>query len=150
MQYLSGTFRNSLDEKARLTLPARLRETLGGDRVVITQGLEHCLWLFPAEYWEGVVQKIMERTSLFNENSRRIQRWLIAPSQEMEIDKAGRVSLPQALRDYAKIGEGRECVVAGVIKRVEIWDAGSYQDYWADDSRGMTAIVEQELGDIGL
>jgi MraZ protein len=150
MNYLSGTFRNTLDEKARLTLPAKLRDTLPGNSVVLTQGMERCIWLFPAEQWEILVQKIMEKTSLFNENSRMIQRWFIAPAQEVEIDKAGRVSVPQALREFARMAESRECVVAGVIKRLEIWDAGEYDQYWEPRATDIGRAVEQELGDIGL
>ena len=150
MNFFSGTFRNTLDEKARLILPAKLREILPGSSVVLTQGLERCIWLFPAEQWEILVNKIMEKTSLFNENSRMIQRWFIAPAQEVEVDKAGRVSIPQSLRDYARMGEGKECVVAGVIKRLEIWDASEYEQYWAPRSDEMAKAVEAQLGDIGL
>ncbi len=150
MSFFSGMFRNTLDDKARLILPAKLRELLPGSSVVMTQGLERCIWLFPTEQWEILVQKIMEKTSLFNENSRRIQRWFIAPAQEVEVDKAGRVSIPQSLRDYAGMSEGRECVVSGVIKRLEIWDAAEHERYWAEKGDEMSAAVEAELGDIGL
>jgi MraZ protein len=150
MNYLSGMFRNTLDEKARLTLPAKLRDMLPGSSVVLTQGIEPCLWLFPAEHWDNLVQKIMEKTSLFNENSRLIQRWFIAPAQEVEIDKTGRVSVPQSLREYAHLGEGCECVVAGVIKRLEIWDSGEYSRYLEPRADSVVSAVEQQLGDIGM
>jgi MraZ protein len=150
MDFFSGMFKNSLDDKARLTFPAKLRETLPGSSVVITQGIESCLWLFPTEAWETLVRKIMEKTSLFNEDSRMIQRWFIAPAQAVEIDKAGRISIPQSLRDYAHLHEGGECVVAGVIKRIEIWDAEEYGKYWAPRSESVVGAVERQLGDIGM
>jgi MraZ protein len=150
MNFLSGTFKNTLDDKSRLTFPAKLRDALAGPSVVITQGLEACLWLFPAEQWESLVRKIMEKTSLFNEDSRMVQRWLIAPAQEVDIDKAGRISIPQSLREYAGLKEGSECVVAGVLRRIEIWDAGEYGRYWEPRSQNVMKAVEQQLGDLGI
>ncbi len=150
MNFLSGTFKNTLDDKARLTFPAKLREALSGPSVVITQGIESCLWLFPTDQWETLVRKIMEKTSLFNEDSRMIQRWFIAPAQEVDIDKAGRISIPQSLRAYAGLTEGAECVVAGVLRRIEIWDAGAYDRYWEPRSQNVMKAVEQQLGDMGI
>jgi MraZ protein len=150
MEFFSGMFKNTLDDKARLTFPAKLRDSLPGSSVVVTQGIEPCLWLFPSEYWESLVRKIMEKTSLFNESSRMIQRWLIAPAQEVEIDKAGRISIPQSLREHAKLAEGAECVVAGVIKRIEIWDSLEYGRYWEPRSASVVQAVESQLGDIGM
>jgi MraZ protein len=148
--FFSGMFRNTLDEKGRLILPAKLRDVLPCSSVVLTQGLERCIWLFPGEQWEELVQKIMERTSLFNENSRMIQRWFIAPAQEVEVDKTGRISIPQSLREFAHMGEGKECVIAGVIKRLEIWDSAEYEQYWAPRTDEMAKAVEAQLGDLGL
>src|SRR5512138_2385936 len=97
MELLTGEFRNTLDDKGRVSLPARLRTELPGNILVLTQGVDRCLWLFPPEQWKTLSRKLMETTSPFQARARLVQRRIIAPAQEVEIDKAGRIAVPQSL-----------------------------------------------------
>ncbi len=128
MDLLTGEFTNTLDDKGRISLPSRLRAGLLGNILILTQGIDQCLWLFPPEQWKGLSQKLMESTSPFQAKSRMIQRRIIAPAQEVEIDKAGRIAIPQSLREFA--GLSKECTILGIEKYFEIWDVGEYESYW--------------------
>ncbi|MDH7483338.1 MAG: division/cell wall cluster transcriptional repressor MraZ [Spirochaetales bacterium] len=142
MKLLTGEFRNTLDEKGRISLPARLRAELPGS-IVLTQGADTCLWLFPPQEWEDLSRKILASTNPFQTTSRLVQRRILAPAQEVEIDKLGRISIPQSLREYA--GLSRECVILGIGRSIEIWDQHTYQKYLAENQDAFMAAAE-ELG----
>lgn len=147
MNLLTGEFRNSLDEKGRLSLPARLRGELPDSSLVLTQGVDHCLWLFPPEQWEVLSKKLMDSTPLFQAKARLIQRRILAPAQELEVDKLGRISVPQSLREWA--GLTKECVILGITKYIEIWDAEEYRKYWEENESEFRSAAE-ELGGLTL
>jgi len=129
MDLVTGEFKNTLDDKGRLSLPAKLRGGLSSNVLVVTQGVDKCLWLFTPERWTALSDQLFSTTSLFHQQARIIQRRIIAPAQEVEIDKAGRIAIPQSLREYA--GLSKECVVLGITKRLEIWDVDTYKA-WLD------------------
>jgi len=147
MNLLTGEFKNTLDEKGRISIPAKLRVELDGERFVITQGVDSCLWLFPPQQWKALSEKLLEQTSLFHSRARLVQRRIIAPAQEVEVDKAGRIAVPQSLRDFA--GLNKECVILGITKYVEIWDADTYRRYLADNESEFMEAAE-ELGGLTL
>ncbi len=147
MSILTGEFRNTLDEKGRLSLPARMRSELPGMELVLTQGVDQCLWLFPPQQWHELSQKLMASTSLFQAKSRLVQRRIIAPAQEVEIDRLGRISIPQSLREWA--GLSRECVILGISKYIEIWSADEYRKYLEDNKDEFLSAAE-ELGGLTL
>ncbi len=145
---LTGEFRCSLDEKGRLLIPARMRTEVAGNMVVLTRGVENCLWLFPPEDWKSFSEKLIGSTSLFQEESRLIQRRMIAPAQETEIDKAGRIVIPQTLREYADLK--KECIILGLQKYVEIWSEASYQGYLDANEAKFKEAAEKLGGRITL
>lgn len=147
MELLTGEFRNTLDEKGRVSLPARLRAELTGNVLILTQGVDRCLWLFLPEQWKSLSRKLMETTSPFQARSRLVQRRIIAPAQEIEIDKAGRLAIPQSLRDFAMLS--KECVILGIEKYIEIWDAEQYRAYW-DENEAEFRSAAEELGSVLL
>ncbi|TFG81250.1 MAG: cell division/cell wall cluster transcriptional repressor MraZ, partial [Spirochaetales bacterium] len=110
--------------------------------LVVTQGTDKCLWLFTPERWKSLSDQIFSSTSLFHQQARIIQRRIIAPAQEVEIDKAGRIAVPQSLREYAALN--KECVVLGITNRLEIWDADSYKA-WLDDTEAEFAAASEAL-----
>lgn len=147
MELLTGEFKNTLDEKGRLSLPVRLRSELPGNILVMTQGVDRCLWLFAPDQWKILSQKLMETTSPFQARSRMVQRRIIAPAQEVEIDKAGRIAIPQSLREFAVLN--RECVILGIDKYIEIWDVDQYRQYWNENEAEFRSAAE-ELGSVFL
>ena len=114
---------------------------------MLTQGVDTCLWLFAPEEWEELSQRILASTSLFQARSRLIQRRIIAPAQEVDVDKLGRISIPQSLRDWA--GLSKECIILGISRYVEIWDSQKYQTYVAESQSEFLSAAE-ELGGLTL
>jgi len=142
MELVTGEFRNTLDDKGRLSLPAKLRAGLGANVLVVTQGVDSCLWLFTPERWNALSEQLFASTSLFHQQARIIQRRIIAPAQEVEIDKAGRIAIPQSLREYARLS--KDCVVLGITRRLEIWDVDSYKA-WLDSTEADFEAASESL-----
>jgi MraZ protein len=121
---LLGEYEHTIDDKNRLTLPAKFREAFAGG-VVVTRGLEGCLSAYPREQWERLVASWLDPLSPFSKESRQMHRYYYAGATEDKPDKQGRVTLPAALLQHA--GLQREVVVAGVGDRVEIWDRSAWR-----------------------
>jgi MraZ protein len=144
---LTGEYRNTLDEKGRIMFPVRLRSELPGSSLVLTRGIDRCLWLFSPEQWKVLSDKVMESASLFQSQSRSVLRRLVAPAQEVEIDKAGRISIPQSLREFAALD--KECVFLGINKYFELWDSNEYEKYLGESEADFREATEG-LGSICL
>ncbi len=140
---ITGQFHNSLDEKGRLLIPAKIRAEITGNVLVVTRGIDRCLWLFPPEEWRSVSDSLMGAASPFTRRARLLQRRIIAPAQEVELDKAGRINLPPALQEAA--GLRRECVILGIKRYIEIWDIEEYDRYLAESEDEFQEAAE-ELG----
>ena len=107
-----GTHTPRLDDKGRLTLPAKYRDELAGG-LMITKGQDHCLYVFPRAEFEQMARKVAE-APFTNEAVRAYQRYLFAGTDEQRPDGQGRVSIAPELRRYA--GLTKECVVIGAIR----------------------------------
>lgn len=125
MNSLIGEYRNTLDDKGRILFPAKLRGALTAHSLFVTKSLDNCLWLYTPDRWNELQTKLLESTSSFSVRNRQLVRRLLAPAQEVEFDKAGRLSIPQILREYASLT--KECVIAGVGSKIELWDAEAYR-----------------------
>ncbi|AFG38172.1 division/cell wall cluster transcriptional repressor MraZ [Spirochaeta africana] len=142
---ITGDYRNTLDEKGRLLIPSRIRTELPGSCLVLTQGIEQCIWMFPPENWKRLSDSIMASTSPFNAQARLIQRRIIAPAQEVEIDKAGRITIPPSLREYSRLT--KDTVILGIAQYLEIWDADEYRTY-LDDKEAEFKSAAEGLGEL--
>lgn len=136
-----GTHHPKLDDKGRLTLPAKYREELAGG-LMITKGQDHCLYVFPRAEFERMAYKVAE-APVTNESVRAYQRYLFAGTDEQELDSQGRISVATELRGYA--GLTKDCVVIGAINRLEIWDAQRWQDYLAEHEDDYAKASEEVL-----
>lgn len=136
-----GTHSPKLDDKGRLTLPAKFREALAGG-LMITKGQDHCLYVFPRAEFEQMARKVAE-APFTNESVRAYQRYLFAGTDEQEPDSQGRISIASELRRYA--GLAKECVVIGAITRLEIWDAQRWQNYLDEHEEGYAQAQEEVL-----
>lgn len=145
---IAGEYRHALDEKGRLMVPARIREAIAGSTIVLTRGIDRCLWLFPIEEWKAVSTRLVGATSLFQEQARMLQRRFLAPAQEIEIDRSGRIAISLTLRDYA--GLHKDCVVLGITKYVEIWDEETYRSYEIETEDLYKEAAEMIGGEIRL
>lgn len=119
---LLGQFQHTVDVKGRIFLPARWRDELG-ESVVVTEGLNRCLYVMPSDRFESKLADI-EQQPLEHEATQAYLRVLAGSASEEQVDKQGRMNIPAHLRDYA--GLDKEVFVVGVSRRVEIWD----RDVW--------------------
>ncbi|HUI69440.1 MAG TPA: cell division/cell wall cluster transcriptional repressor MraZ, partial [Spirochaetia bacterium] len=95
------------------------------------------------EEWKTFSENLVGSTSLLQAQSRLIQRRLIAPAQETEIDKAGRIVIPPTLREYADLK--KECLILGLKKYIEVWSEPAYQAY-LDENEAKFKEAAEELG----
>jgi MraZ protein len=121
---LLGEYDHTLDDKNRLTLPARLRAELG-DEVVITRGLDGCLFLHSRAAFEVLAAR-MGTLDPLDRDARRLQRHFYTGAPLAELDKAGRMVLPAKLLE--EYGIGREVTIAGVYDHLEIWDRAAWRE----------------------
>lgn len=137
-----GENRHALDDKGRVIFPARMRDELGA-QVVLQKGIEPCVYVFPPEEWEREVHKV---TALPNTDpkARRYRRFFFSQAQSERIDRQGRLTIPQAFREYASLQ--RDVVIAGVGARIEIWDAAA----WDTHRNESESNVEDFASDLGI
>src|SRR5919197_5177461 len=107
---LVGEYEHTIDDKNRLTLPAKFRQAFS-EGLVLSRGIERCLYAYPRSDWEATVQSRLGELDLFSKEGRVMQRYLFAGAAEAEVDKQGRVMVPSLLGPYA--GVGKEVVGAG-------------------------------------
>ena len=121
-----GEYEHTIDDKSRLTLPARFREAFASG-VVLTRGLDECLDVYARAAWDTLVAERLAPLDPFSKEARELKRFFFAAASDAEPDKQGRVLVPAALTKHA--GLGREVVVAGVHDHLEIWDRGTWADH---------------------
>ncbi len=140
----SGEFTHSVDDKGRLTIPAKFREELASG-IVVTRGLDKCLWAYTKSEWEKLAEKVSALPST-SEAARNFTRFIFASASESIPDRQGRVLIPQNLRDRADITD--EAAVIGVMNRVEIWNPARWSETFAKVEENSDEIAAQllELG----
>lgn len=138
---LLGTYEHTLDEKARLTLPSRLRAKLGSI-VYVSRGIENNLELRTVEEfskWETELNNLES----FKKDSRLLKRYIFSNSAEIDIDKTGRIKIPQNLLTMAKIDtNNREVIILGVGSKLEIWNKQVYEQHMHDDFERIGEIAD--------
>lgn len=137
-----GEYQHSVDAKGRLIIPSKYREQLG-DKMVVTKGLDTCLYLYPMEQWDKIVAKLSE-LNLLKASDRQFKRMFIAGASECEFDKQGRILLPTSLRGHARID--KDVVLAGMMERIEIWDKDLWENGTTVDDMNEIAEMMAERG----
>lgn len=134
-----GEYRHTLDPKNRVSLPAKFRKDLGR-AVVMTRGLDHCLFLYPKKSWVKEAEQYARHAG-GTAASRGLARLFLAGAMEAEVDAAGRVLVPDHLKNFAKLHS--KTVIAGVADRIEIWDEAAWKKYTAEIERDADALAER-------
>lgn len=134
-----GEYRHAMDEKGRLTIPAKFREELG-ERFVLTRGLDQCLFVYPMEEWKNLEEKL-KGLPFTKADARAFSRFFFSGAVECELDKQGRVNIPSTLLSFARIE--KECVIIGVSNRVEIWSEAGWTAYLREKQGSFDEIAEK-------
>ena len=140
-----GTYTPKLDDKGRLTLPATIRGALAGG-VMVTKSQDHSLAVHPRADFEAMVADISGKAKRGNPEARAYLRNLAASTDVQYPDTQGRITHPAEHRRYANLS--KDCVVAGTIGFLEIWDAQTWQDYQELHEENFSAASDEALGDI--
>lgn len=141
-----GEYRHSIDAKGRLAVPTKYRKQLEKGAVV-TRGLDRCLTIYPTESW-GVLAGKLASLPISKSNTRSFARFLLAGAMDVELDKQGRIVIPEYLREFA--GVSKSVVVAGIYDRLEVWDADAWERYRTSAEQGSDAIAEALEGELGI
>jgi MraZ protein len=139
-----GEYEHSLDEKKRISLPKSFRTEMG-KKVVMTRGLDNCLFVYPRKEWEKVAAKLQE-LSFAQADTRGFNRFILSGAAEVDVDGAGRILIPEHQKSFA--GLKKNVIFAGVSDRVEVWDAERWNTYKAKIEKQADALAEK-LGEIG-
>lgn len=136
-----GEFNHSVDQKGRLMLPSRFREEMDG-KCIVSIGYEHCLNVYTVDEWNKFAESL-SRLSPHNADARRVLRKILSGANECDMDKQGRVVIPQNLREYASLGSDKtDVVVVGALTKIEIWNV----DNWKEYNEGEDSISLEEAG----
>ena len=123
---LLGEYTHAIDDKNRVSLPAKFRSILG-KKLVITPGLANCLFLFTSKEWEKVSEKLSTNSSVLSSDTRSFTRYMFGGAVEVALDGICRILIPDFLRDRSKLGS--RVVLIGVQNRVEIWNEKAWGEY---------------------
>jgi MraZ protein len=140
-----GEYDHNMDDKGRLAVPARFREDLG-DGVVITRGFDHCLMGFPRAMWEQLAGHVSALT-LGQGDARNLRRMLFSSAIDIQLDRQGRILIPQNLRDYAGLNE--QVIVAGLNTYFEIWSRERWREV-LDTLDVNGSVIAEQLAALGI
>ena len=141
---LIGEYRHTIDTKKRLAVPAKFRKDLG-ERAIITRGLENCLVVYTLGEWEKLAKKL-EALPTSQADARNFARIMLSGAADVELDKLGRILIPDYLKNYASLQ--KSVAILGLSNRIEIWDAEKWEEHRkkTETSAGDIAERLKELG----
>ncbi len=140
-----GEYQATIDEKGRISVPAKFRAQLK-TKVVVTRGLDNSLFLYAMDEWEKLAEKLAS-LPISTANTRAFSRLMLAGAMDVEVDKQGRIIVPGYLKDFAKIA--KKVVIAGLYNRIEIWSEELWNIYKQQTEQQSNVIAEQ-LGSLGV
>ena len=135
---LSGEYRHNLDEKKRLIIPSKIRLEMGKS-IVITRGLDGCLFGYNEKNWDGIMEKL-NTLPFTKRDARNFTRFLTSGATLLEFDKQGRIVIPNYLSNYANLS--KEIVIVGVINRIEIWSKEKWEEFMNNNIDSLSDISE--------
>lgn len=133
-----GEYNHTIDDKGRLTIPAKIREQLGTN-FIVTRGLDNCLFIYPKNEWENVISKYRELPN--TKDARNFMRFFLSGATVNEFDKQGRINIANSLIKYANLK--KDCVIIGVNERLEVWDKDSWDNFILTNEKTITEVADK-------
>lgn len=140
-----GEYQHNIDQKGRLAVPAKFRKELAKGAVV-TKGLDNCLFLYPKNEWQKLADKL-SALPISKANTRAFSRLMLAGAMDVEVDRQGRMLIPDYLRRYA--GLKKKSIIAGLYNRLEIWDEVKWNKY-KQGTETKSGDIAEALGELGV
>ena len=135
---LSGEYRHSIDNKGRLIIPSKIRLEMG-EKIVITRGLDGCLFGYNEKTWDSIMQKL-NTLPFTKRDARNFTRFMTSGATTLEFDKQGRINIPSYLNEYAALL--KEVVIVGVVNRIEIWSKDKWEEFMNSNVESLSDISE--------
>lgn len=135
---LMGEYHHTIDDKGRLTIPSKIREQLG-DNFIVTRGMDKCLFVYPQEEWNAVIEKYKELPN--TKDARNFMRFFLSGATQNDFDKQGRINIVSTLRDYANLK--KDCVIIGVNDRLEIWSKEGWETFIETNEENLSDIADK-------
>lgn len=142
---LIGEYKHTIDSKKRISVPAKFRRQIG-KTAVITRGLDKCLFVYSLAEWKKVAETLSNLPT-GSADTRNFARLILSGAVDVSIDSLGRILIPDYLKDYAELKS--KAVMAGVYKRVEIWDEKKWEEYKSRIEQ-QTDMLAEKLGELGV
>ncbi len=142
---LIGEYTHSIDDKNRVALPAKFRTEMG-KKIVITPGLDSCLFIFTLKEWQKIEDRL-NQSSLLQADNRSFNRFMFGGATETEVDSNGRILLPEFLKD--RISLKNKVVIIGVSNRLEVWNEKVWIEYKKVVEKQADTLAEK-LGNVGI
>lgn len=142
---LIGEYQHSIDGKKRVSLPSKFRKEVG-KKIVMTRGLDNCLFLYPVAEWKKISEKLGE-LGMGQAGTRGFNRFLLSGAVEVSVDSVGRILVPDYLATFADLK--KKVVFAGVHNRIELWNETKWQKYTQQIEKDADTLAEK-LGEIGM
>lgn len=133
-----GEFHHTIDEKGRIIIPSKLRENLK-ENFIITRGLDGCLFIYPKDEWNNVINKYKELPNTIEK--RQFMRIFLSGACTCEYDKQWRINVPKPLIDYAKLE--KDCIIIGVDDRLELWSKQIWDNFINSNEEAMSSIADK-------
>lgn len=135
---LIGEYHHTIDEKGRLIIPSKFRDSLG-DKFIITRGLENCLFVYSLENWDKICNKL-NSLPFTKKDARVFNRFFMSGATDVELDKQGRANISTPLIQYAHLN--KDCVIIGTGDRLEIWSQEDWNAFFDSNKDNMSDIAE--------
>ena len=140
-----GEYHHTIDEKGRIIIPSKFREELGSV-FVVTRGIENCLFVYSMNNWNEICDKL-NTLPFTKKDARNFIRFFMSGATTVELDKQGRINIPQTLREYAQLEKA--CHVIGVSERIEIWSETRWNQV-SNDAEEMFDSIAEDMIDFGF
>lgn len=138
-----GEYHHSIDVKGRLIIPSKLRDDLG-ENFIVTRGLDGCLFLYPKEHWNTIINKYNELPD--TKDKRQFLRIFLSGATTCEYDKQGRINIPKPLIDYASLE--KDCIIIGALEKLEIWSKERWEEFISANEENMSEIADSLFSNI--
>lgn len=140
-----GEHSHTIDSKGRVSIPAKYRDQLT-DQLVITRGLDHCLWVYTKAEWDKIAERL-SALPITQKKSRAFSRLMLAGAWDAQLDSLGRIVLPEYLRQYASLS--KHVIIAGLYNRLEVWDEDRWQSY-SEETQTNSDEIAESMSELGI
>ena len=132
-----GEYHQKIDDKSRLTIPAKLRNELGNN-FIVTRGLDGCLFIYKKETWEKIVNNYQTLPNV--KEARNFMRFFLSGATTIDCDKQGRINISQPLINHANLN--KDTVIIGVGDRLEVWDSAKWENLLSENEENFSEMAD--------